>query len=215
MYGFMQAIWRDGTPYTLGDWGYGFSNVRTHFVYPGDPTTSAFWSESNADGEGTPHEPGYRYFNTTTGPFDMMPGDTTDITFAIAWSRGTSNLDSVRRLKADVRHLKEHTTSFLSPIEIAAPPPQPEPRYELGFAPNYPNPFSNATTIRYSLPQQMQVRLAVYDVLGREVAVLVDQAQEAGIYAVGFEAGGLPPGVYLYRIALDHLHFTKTMTLVR
>jgi hypothetical protein len=60
----------------------------------------------------------------------------------------------------------------------------------------------------------MHVHLSVYDVLGREVALLVDERQEGGIYEVPFEAGSLPPGVYLYRIAMDHLRFTRTMTLL-
>jgi hypothetical protein len=92
--------------------------------------------------------------------------------------------------------------------------PRPQPQPVLGFAQAYPNPFSANTTIRYRLPQTMHVRLAVYDVLGREVALLVDEPQEGGTYEVPFEGADLPPGVYLYRIAMDHLRFTRTMTLL-
>ncbi|MFK7846752.1 MAG: T9SS type A sorting domain-containing protein, partial [Rhodothermales bacterium] len=81
--------------------------------------------------------------------------------------------------------------------------------------PNFPNPFTESTTFRYSLPQTMQVRLAVYDMLGREVQVLVEQQQDAGIYTINFEAGTLPSGIYLARIELDHLRFTKRMVLAR
>ena len=70
----------------------------------------------------------------------------------------------------------------------------------LGFDQNFPNPFFQSTTLRYGLPQAMQVRLAVYDILGRQVELLVDAQQDAG--------------VYLARIELDHLRFTHRMILM-
>ena len=65
---------------------------------------------------------------------------------------------------------------------------------------NYPNPFNPQTTIRYSLPQPGDVRLAVYNVLGHEVAVLVDGPQPAGQYAAQFSGADLPSGLYVYRL---------------
>ena len=85
----------------------------------------------------------------------------------------------------------------------------------LGFAQNYPNPFSETTTIRYSLPQAMTVRLRVFDVLGRAVVTLVDTQQDGGLYEVPFEAKNLPGGVYFYRLQLDFLTFTRKMVLMR
>ena len=61
----------------------------------------------------------------------------------------------------------------------------------------------------------MRVRLAVFDALGREVSLLVNQQQPAGDYTINFEAGNLPAGIYLARIELDHLRFTKQMVLMR
>ncbi len=65
---------------------------------------------------------------------------------------------------------------------------------------NYPNPFNPSTIIRYSLPEQSMVQLVVADLLGRKIAVLVDDEQAAGTYEVHFEAGDLASGVYLYRL---------------
>jgi hypothetical protein len=65
---------------------------------------------------------------------------------------------------------------------------------------NYPNPFNPTTTIRYDLPRDGQTRLTVYNLLGREVAELVNERQSAGRYEVRFEAADLPSGMYFYRL---------------
>ena len=79
----------------------------------------------------------------------------------------------------------------------------------------YPNPFNPTTTIRFSVPEASVVMLAVYDVLGREVRVLVDGVREAGTHEVVFEASGLPSGTYLVRLETPQGSFVKTMQLVK
>jgi tetratricopeptide (TPR) repeat protein len=64
----------------------------------------------------------------------------------------------------------------------------------------YPNPFNPATTIRYSIPGDGMTSLKVFDILGREVVVLVNEVKTAGAYQVRFDASNLPSGVYLYRL---------------
>ncbi len=79
----------------------------------------------------------------------------------------------------------------------------------------YPNPFNPQTTIRFSVPESAQVRLLVYDVLGRQVRVLVDGTREAGTHEVVFEASGLPSGTYLVRLVTPAGSFVQTMQLVK
>ena len=160
----------------------------------------------------------YRYVLHYKGehPFTMQPGDTQEVLFAIVWSRGNNNLDSVRQLKKEVKYLHHVADAILPPnVAVSLPEPPPEPAPVLGFAQNYPNPFRESTTIRYSLPQARRVRLVVYDVLGREVVVLVDGQQDGGVYAVDFDARRVAPGVYVVHFQVDALHFTKTMTVIR
>lgn len=78
---------------------------------------------------------------------------------------------------------------------------------------NYPNPFNPATTITYTLNRRGYVRLAVYDVLGRQVAVLADAVRSAGTYTADFEAPGLPSGIYIYRLEADGLIKSRKMIL--
>jgi len=77
---------------------------------------------------------------------------------------------------------------------------------------NRPNPFNPATVIEYTLGEETDVTLRVYDQLGREVRTLVQGRQDAGRYTVEFEAGGLPSGTYLYR--LETPSYTKILRMV-
>lgn len=82
------------------------------------------------------------------------------------------------------------------------------------LAQNYPNPFNPSTTIAFDLAKLAPVKLRVFDVTGREVAVLVDQVFQAGSYKVVFTPSGLTSGVYFYRIEAGEFAQTKKLTLL-
>ena len=65
---------------------------------------------------------------------------------------------------------------------------------------NYPNPFNMSTVIRYSLPEQANVMIKVFDVTGREIATVVNDSKSAGVYSVGFGNMQLSSGTYFYRM---------------
>ena len=95
---------------------------------------------------------------------------------------------------------------------------------------NYPNPFNPSTTIKYSIPVGVKgeriaptlagaivknVTLTVYDILGREVAILVNEKQKPGNYEVEFDAGEYPSGVYFYRLNASNYSNVKKMILLK
>jgi len=81
---------------------------------------------------------------------------------------------------------------------------------------NYPNPFNPATTIKFGLPQEATVDLRVYDVLGREVAVLINQElKSAGTYNYQFNANQLASGTYIYRLQANEKVQIKKMLLLK
>ncbi|MFN3560988.1 MAG: VPS10 domain-containing protein [Chloroherpetonaceae bacterium] len=80
---------------------------------------------------------------------------------------------------------------------------------------NYPNPFNPSTVIRYQIPTASDVKLSVYDMLGREVATLVNQWQAAGQYSVVFNAQSLSSGTYFYRLTAGEFTSIKKMMLVK
>lgn len=78
---------------------------------------------------------------------------------------------------------------------------------------NYPNPFNPATVINYQLPIANHVSLKLYDVIGREIAMIVNEVKEAGKYSVAFDASHLSSGLYFYRITAGTFSETKKMSL--
>ena len=87
--------------------------------------------------------------------------------------------------------------------------------FQFGLNQNYPNPFNPSTTIEYDLPAASQVKLSVYDILGREVSLLVNEKKNAGVHEVKFDGGGLSSGVYLYKIQAGDFVQTRKSLLVR
>ncbi|ARA94864.1 hypothetical protein AWN76_018030 [Rhodothermaceae bacterium RA] len=79
----------------------------------------------------------------------------------------------------------------------------------------YPNPFNPTTEIRFDLPEATQVRLTVYDALGREVERLLDGPMQAATHTVTFDAAALPSGVYLYRLEAGAFVQTRRMVLMK
>ncbi len=80
---------------------------------------------------------------------------------------------------------------------------------------NYPNPFNPTTVINYQLPTNSTVTLKVYDLLGSEVATLVNEVKNRGNYSVAFNSSNLSTGVYFYRLETETFSMTKKMIVMK
>ena len=86
---------------------------------------------------------------------------------------------------------------------------------EFSISQNYPNPFNPSTTINYQLPIAGNVKISIYDALGKNVATLVDKSQNAGSYNIQWNASNLPSGVYIYKIETGSFTSSKKMMLIK
>ena len=95
-------------------------------------------------------------------------------------------------------------------IEVTVDAPQ-----EFSLEQNYPNPFNPVTSIQYVVGSQSYVTLKVFDVLGNEVATLVNEQKPAGTYEVEFDATNQPSGIYFYNLKAGSFVETKKMILIK
>ena len=134
----------------------------------------------------------YTQFNTPISYFASGVPDSCWMWFAITGS--SANNDTVHvgsTFKLDDLSL----SGTAAGVEV-----QPGQPLTFALSQNFPNPFNPSTLIRYQTAAAGQVRLTVYDILGREVSTLVDRIEQPGTHEVRFDGGGLSSGVYLYRI---------------
>ena len=154
-------------------------------------------------------------------PASKIVGAVVVRTIAFVAGLGSDRFGSVTVMKHIARQLKlwyPHHPNFLStqeefPHESAAPA-------NFTLSQNYPNPFVGSTLITYSIPQDAQVRLAIYDLLGKEVEILERGQKKVGFYEASWDgrdkSGRLvPSGVYFYRLQVNHLQLTRKLFLVR
>lgn len=86
---------------------------------------------------------------------------------------------------------------------------------EFNLGQNYPNPFNPTTIIQFSIKNKSFASLKIYDILGNEVAVLIENLLEAGFHSIEFNASDLPSGIYMYRLQTDEISLTKKMIILR
>jgi len=102
----------------------------------------------------------------------------------------------------------------ISPITTSVEQLENQP-IQVELAQNFPNPFNPSTQIRFTLPSQSTVRLSIFDMLGREVAVLVNGLKASGKHEVNFDASAISSGIYMYRLEAGANLITKKMTLLK
>ncbi|GJQ63095.1 MAG: hypothetical protein SCALA702_21480 [Melioribacteraceae bacterium] len=153
-----------------------------------------------------------KYFDEPSVAFDtVVVGDTSVIAtgldyFRVYWWRVSGINDLGSGQWSEAFGFKTEQLTSLEEENIPS---------DYSLSQNYPNPFNPLTKIRFSLPEQSMVTLKVYDILGREVATLLDGVKSAGTHTVSFNASALSSGIYIYRISTPEFSSQKKLILMK
>jgi hypothetical protein len=180
-----------------------------HYPFGGDPETGTGMIEGpNSD---VPIKPDDRRLALSSGPFTFAPGDTQIVTIAVLLARGSSNLNSVTKLKETSKLVTSFYNQYLTDVEKEGRViPKQFELYQ-----NYPNPFNPETVISYQLAENSKVSLKVYDILGKEMVTLVNEVEQPGFYEIVFNANRLASGVYFYQLRAGQFVQTKKFVVLK
>jgi hypothetical protein len=230
-YTVMKGFKKDGTPWVIPNTG---PPQITKYCYSGDPETGQGWTEytgqiRNCGGMLTgeyvsPVPPGERFFilGASTQNQKLNYLDTAKIVIAQLIARGINNKNSVTKLKqlADVAQQLCNNGFVIGIENISSNVPKDFTLYQ-----NYPNPFNPSTKIKFQIPLNKGggfsrglsdvVTLKIYDILGREVATLVNEQLKPGTYEVDWDGTNYPSGVYFYKLTAGDFSLTRKMVLLK
>ena len=215
-YHYMRGRWGCGEP--IINWA---TNQVTTFRYSGDACARTGWYDSL---------PGARRTFSNMGPVTMNSGDTQIVVLSYMITRdGGNNFQNVCALQSlSDSALKYYYNDFRTCVPIGIEPISTEIPQRFELLQNYPNPFNPVTKIRFQIPplnlplsggDKEGVSLRIYDVLGKEIAVLVNQQLKSGIYEIEWSATGgaenIPSGVYFYSLITNEFTQTRKMVVLK
>lgn len=125
--------------------------------------------------------------------------------------KGSSDL---RIDNGEIGRVKNSITEALSMVSTSSGPTSQLPS-SVKLDPNYPNPFNPSTTISYEISSPSQVTLQIFNVLGKEVATLVNEFQNTGNQTTTWDASSVPSGIYMYRLTVGNEVLTRRMMLIK
>ncbi|MBF8294191.1 MAG: hypothetical protein HW389_736 [Bacteroidetes bacterium] len=157
-----------------------------------------------------------------TGPFTMALGDTQEVVIAMIASAAPTSVENATWLKNRAKYVRaiypklgEYVAGFITGVSDNSNVPG-----DFALSQNFPNPFNPSTQIRFTIPHEGQVKLSVFDLLGREAKVLYHGFLPAGEHTVAWDgrnASGesAPSGVYFYRLTHGDRQVTRKLLLIR
>lgn len=137
------------------------------------------------------------------GPFNLAANQVETIGFAILYGTSTSDLVT-KNNQAKVKYATVGVQTLSTEVPKV-----------FSLSQNYPNPFNPVTKIQFAVPKNEIVSIRVYDILGKEVATLVNEQKNAGTYEVDFNASSLSSGVYFYRMQAGYFADIKRMMVIK
>jgi hypothetical protein len=217
----MSGFKNDGTPFLNPTVQTG--TRKTKFVCSGDPETNTGWNAAQGripncggDTTGDPiaDPPQDKKFVMSSGRynFTVAPDEKQYIIAAQMVARGTSNLNSVTKLKELCTTVRNFylTQNFIGVQQTGTLVP-----VDYRLEQNYPNPFNPLTTIKYQIPSAGNVTIEVFDINGKRISVLMDGFKDAGYYSLDFNVTGISSGIYFYRMTSGNFTDSKKMIVVK
>lgn len=208
-YNFMKGYKKDHSSYLNPVYS---PPVKTKYIFNGDPETNTGWTYAkgfinNCVGfDSTTIDtvyPGDVRFIMGMGADNLVisPGDTQKIYISQMVAKGSSNLNSVtkvKRLSDMVNYVFKNEIIY----DMENNCYNPNIPFDFSLSQNYPNPYNVITTIQFTISKSANVKLAIYDILGREVSVPINRDYNPGYYQISFDASGLASGIYFYRMEI-------------
>ncbi len=203
----------DPCNWNLGDvrGGVNCAEVNPLYWYSGDPETDYGWLNNG---------PTDQRMLVHTGPFSLEVAKPITIIIGYTIGQGDSALNSVTVGKEVSAFVQQFYQSNFDDNVLPVEEENNLIADEFNLFQNYPNPFNPTTIIRFTIPyvetgHAPSVQLKVYDVLGNEIAILVNEEKPSGIYEVEFNVSSLPSGVYFYQLKSGSFVETKKMILLK
>jgi hypothetical protein len=221
---------KDGNPVDPCTWEYGqvfgdvdCASINPYFWYSGDPVLNNGWlCIINHD----------QRMLGNIGPFQLRKNDPVEILIAYIVGRGNTSLESVNVTKDIARRMHGYYQSNFTDVPVSVDDSETGNHLPVTFSlgQNYPNPFNPSTTIEYNIPsiavgtghdlsKKQSVQLVIYDILGRQVATLVNKQQKPGTYKVEWDASSvsrrIASGIYFYQLKTDKYHQTNKLILLK
>ncbi len=182
------------------------SGIQTNFWFSGDPVENKGWLHTLAKDQ---------RMLLNTGPFDIRSEEEIEIVFAYVVGQGNTPLGSVSVTKELLEYLHKFYNNNYNEEASSLTVDYKLIPSEFSLHQNYPNPFNPSTTISFELPGNSNVKLAVYNLLGEEVKVLVNSTLSAGTHKIEFNGSDLASGMYIYRISVGGLSFSRKALLLK
>ena len=140
--------------------------------------------------------------------YDVFLGDWSTVYYKIKTVNGSKKSEYSNRVSIDIGGYQKKTADKLEDQNL-------NESFYFKLLPNYPNPFNPTTTIKYIVKKQTHVSLRIFDILGKEVVILVDEIQPRGMYKISFNAENLTSGTYYYVLKTGLFVSSKKMILVK
>ncbi len=213
----------NGEPINVCNWPFGngsqltnCSQINPLFMYSGDPVTNEGWLNIS------PHD---HRMMLNSGPFRLEVNKPVDIIAAFIRYQGSDPLNSISVAKQIAQAAKMfYDSNFVNLLPTVVFSGE-DKLFSFNLYQNFPNPFNSSTVIRYTVPSKDRnlfsglrsdfATLKVYDILGNEIEILVNEEKSPGTYEVTWNATGFPSGVYFYQLRVSSFVETKKMVLLR